>query len=95
MNSGKVLPNNGGVLLVPDMWELGRVDGKDDFGAGKELLLQKVFDTFGVEPSGWHDVLTTHNTKKTFLFQKSFHLDLPVIVVGFIKLVKRQGRHDQ
>ena len=71
------------------------MDGEGDFGVGKALLLQKGFDTFGVGPSGWHDVSTTHNTKKTFLFQRSFHLDLPVIVVGFVELVKRQGRHDQ
>ena len=71
------------------MWELGRFNSKDDFGASEALLLQKGSDTFGVGSSGWQDVLATHNTKKSFLLQESFHLDLPIIVVGFVELVKR------
>jgi hypothetical protein len=67
VNPGEVLPNDERVFLVPDMWELGRINGKDDFGAGKASLLQKGFDAFGVGSGGWHDVSATHNTKKTFL----------------------------
>jgi hypothetical protein len=52
VNSGKVLPNDGGVLFSPDMGKLGRFDGKDNFGAGKVLLLQKDFGTFGVGSCG-------------------------------------------
>jgi hypothetical protein len=89
VNSCKVLPNNVRVLLVPDMWELRRFNSESDFGAGDTLFLQEGFDSFGVGSRGWQSVSTTHNTKKIFLFQKSFHLDLPVIVVRLVELVKR------
>ena len=65
VNLGEVLPND--KRVVPDMQELGGFNGKNDFGAGEVLLLQEGFDTFGVGSSGWQNVSTTHNTKKTFL----------------------------
>ena len=55
VNLGKVLPNDERVLLIPDMWELGRFNGKDDFGMGKALLLQEGLNTFRVGTGGWHD----------------------------------------
>ena len=90
VNSGKVLPNDGRVLFSSEMGKLGRFNSEDNFGAGKALLIQKGFDTFGVGSCGQHDISPTHNTKKSFLLQKSFHLDLPVIIVGLIELVERQ-----
>jgi hypothetical protein len=38
VNSGEILPNDEGVFLIPDMWELGRINGEDDFGVGEALL---------------------------------------------------------